>query len=375
MKEQKKYFVWNKQSDYKRGYGENICYLNSGICIEEIQKKNGTFFSRVLDSKEKQTIWHRMVVESISYGEVSILCVIYAGESEWIATNLGEKKIEEVIKDTTITIKQKEEYFSPYYKKTIYNPKDDLLHEVKGRYMWFQLCFTMQGEYMPKIHKIKIYFPKQSWIAYLPEMYQQNQNSKLFLERYLYIYQSLYEDMTEQIQTSTLFLDIEAVEKELLLWLADWFDIDTEYIWTEEQLRKLLCRIIPLYKKRGTISYLSEMIQLYTGKEPYIVEQYKIQMYCQNKRRKMVLNKLYGDNPYMFTVILNLNENISIKQYPIIKKIVEHAKPAYMESNVILLEPYIFLDKYSYLGINSILNQYRESILDGQSVIPFVKIK
>lgn len=374
MKEQKKYFIWNKQSDFKRGYGENICYMDSGICIEKTQEKSGIFFSRVLDSKEKQTIWHRMVVESVSYGEVSIICMMYSGESEWITTYCGEKKIEEIIKDTTLTIKQKEEYFFPYYRKTIYNPKDDLLHEVKGRYLWFQMCFTIQGEYIPSIQKIKIYFPKQSWIVYLPEIYQQGQENKFFLERYLSIYQSLYEDMTEHIQSITSFLDAEGVEQEVLLWLASWFDIDTEYIWTEEQLRKLLYRIIPFYKKRGTIYYLSEMIQLYTGKKPYIVEQHKIQAYCQNKKRKTVLTNLYGDNPYIFTVIVDLKENTSTKEYSILKKIVESVKPAHMESNVILLEPYIFLDKYSYLGINSILNQYRESILDGQSKIPFIKI-
>jgi hypothetical protein len=55
-------------------------------------------------------------------------------------------------------------------------------------------------------------------------------------------------------------------------------------------------------------------------------------------------------------------------------KIIESAKPAHVEANVVVLKPYIFLDKYSYLGMNSVLGRYRPANLDGFSAVPFTGV-
>ena len=45
-----------------------------------------------------------------------------------------------------------------------------------------------------------------------------------------------------------------------------------------------------------------------------------------------------------------------------------------MEVNLVVLKPYIFLSRYSYLGINSVLGQYRQAALDGFSTLPFTEL-
>ena len=42
-----------------------------------------------------------------------------------------------------------------------------------------------------------------------------------------------------------------------------------------------------------------------------------------------------------------------------------------MDFKIITLRPYILLDSYSYLGINSTLGQYRPAELDGFSMLSF----
>jgi len=47
------------------------------------------------------------------------------------------------------------------------------------------------------------------------------------------------------------------------------------------------------------------------------------------------------------------------------------AKPAHMECRIVALKPYIFLGQHSYLGINSVLGQYKAFQLDGLCAVPF----
>ncbi|MEG2511638.1 MAG: phage tail protein [Acetivibrio sp.] len=375
MRAQKTYFVLNKNWDFQRGNGDNIRYLDMGISIKEIEKTEGKFFSKIYDSKEKQMPWHRMTVAGTFYGEASVIFQIYAGDSKIIIKGKEEYDVEDILSSKSLSMKEKEDLFLPFLQKTAYEPKDILLHQVTGRYLWFQIRLLAQGEASPEIYKIKMYFPKESWMQYLPEIYQREKKSASFVERYLGIYQSIYEDMTEKINNATSYFDFEAVNGELLQWLASWINIDDSYIWTDKQLHELLLHGMEWYRMRGTTSYLLEVVKLYTGRTPYIVESYQIEGFCKDKQKARLLTELYGDNPYIFTVIVDLGTLRSNKEYRILRKVVENAKPAHIESNIVLLEPYIFLDKHSYLGINSVLGQYRAVILDGQGSIPFTKIE
>jgi hypothetical protein len=87
-----------------------------------------------------------------------------------------------------------------------------------------------------------------------------------------------------------------------------------------------------------------------------------------------LITELYGENRYIFTVIIGLGAINNNDEYKILTKIIENAKPAHMEGNVVVLEPYIFLNKHSYLGINSVLGQYQNLVLDGQAAIAFTTI-
>ena len=59
------------------------------------------------------------------------------------------------------------------------------------------------------------------------------------------------------------------------------------------------------------------------------------------------------------------------KEFSDLQKIIEEVKPAWMDFKIITLRPYILLDSYSYLGINSTLGQYRPAELDGFSMLSF----
>lgn len=374
-----KYFVFNKNLDFTRGGKTNIkliddAEVNTGIEIDDLSKGTGYFMSRVLDSREKNTKWHRMVVEGDTISEASVQFTIYVSEESYLVYKGKVVEIEDMIQDKLLTIEEKRRIFSDYKVKEYKDPKDVLMHSIEGRYLWFDIKLVAQGNISPVINKIKVYFPKETWLSYLPEIYQQDEKSASFIERFLGMFQSIYDDMTSEIETISKYFDPDSVTGEFVEWLGTWLAIEDGFIWDEEQMKYLVKNGVKLYKMRGTIEYLKEMVKLYTKKEPYIVEYHKIQPYINNKSFHDRIAGLYSDNNYVFSIIIDVEKQISNKEYQILTRIINHAKPAHVGCNVIVLERYIFLDKHSYLGINTVLGNYNAFVLDGQSSIPFTTI-
>ena len=370
-----KYFVFNKEDDFRRGFAYNTSYLPDGLQIPAgSATPAGVFYSRLLDSREKETVWRRLTVRSASLGDASIRFTFYVSEERLIRVGAATWDLEDLIKDPNRTRQEKEDVFAPYRVKTMFNPSDALLHEAKGRYLWYCVELFGQGAQTPKISNIKIYLPRRSWISYLPEVYQADPESKAFVERYLNVFQSLYEDLTREIDGVARYFDPDVVEGEFLQWLAEWVAIDDVYLWSEAKLRYLLKNSVRLYKMRGARQVLAEMIELYLGEKPYIVEHHQLEGYEGEARDSGLVARLYGANSYYFTVIVSEQAVPSPKEHKTLLKIIESAKPAHVEANVVVLTPFIFLDKYSYLGLNSVLGWYRPANLDGSSAVPFTGV-
>ena len=372
MREAQKYFVFNKDEDFRRGFGYHTRYLGGSLRIAEGEEsQGGVYCSRLLDSKEKETAWHRLIVRSESLGDASIRFNFYVSEDRDIPFGPATRDLEEIIRDPELAWEEKEEAFRSYRVKTILNPADVLLHEARGRYLWFSVELYGQGDKSPAISYMRVYLPGRSWLGYLPEIYQADPENSTFLERYLSIFQSVYEDMESEIDRIARCFDPEVVDGEFLRWLAEWVAVDDVYIWNEEQLRHLVTNGMRIYKRRGTRQALADMVELYLGEKPYIVEFFQLEGYEGDARSSGLITGLYGENSCYFTVIVSENAVPSPKEHQTLLRIIESVKPAHVEANVVVLKPYIFLDKYSYLGMNSVLGQYRPANLDGFSALPF----
>ena len=135
MRQQTKYFVWNKVSDYVRGSGVNIRLLSPGISVASEQQGSGVYFSRLMDSREKQMEYHRLLTEGEDISEATVRFWIYASESRTLYWEGEQLDIQELLQDPELTSEQKTEMTAACCQKITENPRDILLHEVKGRYL------------------------------------------------------------------------------------------------------------------------------------------------------------------------------------------------------------------------------------------------
>lgn len=363
--------MFNKALDFKRCLLQNMFYDKEKVIAEtENNGEKSVMISRVLDSQETDMEWHRMVLHLHNQGYTSYQISIYAANSLERNIGDGEKNLEEIVLDGNMTVEEKKDILQPYLQKSIQKTNDILLHEIKGRYLWFMVEADLQMNQELEIEKIQIYFPRQSWIPYLPEIYQ-SEDKNMFFERFLAVFQTMYEEVNEEIQNVPYLLDIDNTGKEFLEWLAKWLDISESYVWSREQLRSLMKNAIRLYKIRGTRQAVREFVKLYTnGDEPYIIENFQIKQY-QTKENEALLEHLYGNDPYRFQVIVKEEDVPTVREYQTLIKIIEEVKPAYMELELIVLKPYIFLNQHTYMGMNSVLGEYKDLSLDGGAMVSF----
>ena len=217
------------------------------------------------------------------------------------------------------------------------------------------------------ISNITIYLPSRSWIEYLPAIYQRADLKTRFLERYLGIFQTFYEDLNFKIGNVAEYFDSECCDLEFLQWLSDWLDINNSYIWPEDKLRRLLSQSVELYLGRGTKKSIEDIVELYTGTKPFIVESFQLDKFKGSQLYEITLLSMYGDNPLGFTVLVKEEYVKTRREYNILLNIINEMKPVQMELRLVILKPYIFLNQYSYLGVNSVLGQFRDVSLDGSS--------
>lgn len=373
MKRPQKYFVFNKTSDFSRGWGENITCPGDRICLSDGAER-GVFWSRLLDSREKDTVWHRLTLECVSRGAASVRFDFYCAPTRTAAWRGAERDLGELLADPALTDEDRRQLSEPWLSRTALSPRDILLHDLTGRYLWFRVELTAQGGESPVVGNLKLRFPKETWMQYLPEAYQPRPGESPFVERYLSIFQSLYSDLDQEIRDVARCLDPDVVEGAYLEWLSGWLDVEDRYLWPQEKLRTLVRRGVELYRIRGTRRYVVEMVELYTGHTPWVVEHSDIEPFLTDTGRAALLKELYGGSPYMVTLILESSALESTEAYKALLRIIDNARPAWVEVNLVVLTPYLFLDKYSYLGINSTLDRYRPLHLNGSSALPFTRL-
>lgn len=368
-----KYFMFNKALDFNRCYLSNMCY-EDGELKSIVRKEDGNCFmiSRMLDSGEIDMEWHQLLLymQNSNMDNLFYTITIYAANISEFEIDGKTQKIEEILVNDRLLLKEKKNIFNPFYQKSSNNLNDILLHEVKGRYLWFILESNLKHEQSINIEKIKVCFPRKSWISYLPEVYQ-SADKGMFLERFLAVFQTMYEELNQEIKEMIYLMDLDGTNKDFLEWMAKWLDIAECYMWSEEQLRTLLKNAVRLYKIRGTRKAVSEFVRIYCGgEEPYIVENFQVRNF-EDKDNKVKLERLYEDNAYKFYVIIKEEYAPSVREFQTLRKIIEEVKPAYMELELVVLKSFIFLDKHTYLGINSVLGEYKDLSLDGTSMLEF----
>jgi phage tail-like protein len=389
--------ILNKKGDlYLLGKNE-IAFLK--LFKRYISK--GVYTTKPLDSNASDCQWHKVVIEADIPSNTRMSVSYYISNDETLPTE-------------------------PSWSDPMINLQDALILSLRGKYIWFKVELVSDDLhlYSPEVKSLKAYFPRLSYLRYLPATYQEDETSREFLERFLSLFETFFSNIDETITTVTRYVDSKATPRAFLPWLSSWLAVVYDETWKEEKVRRLIERAPELYKKRGTRNGIAEIIELYTGEKPIIVENFQLRClpdkavdsklvqkakrgwsrlflkdssgfnaedvirigngtqeefavinYKDNNalilrgkltsnydigtavRKARIEEVLYGNCPYRFCVLLKPTQVKTADELNAVRRIIEREKPAHTVGGVRTLQPWLYLDMHTYLGINTTLTE------------------
>ncbi|MCJ7701502.1 MAG: FHA domain-containing protein [Anaerolineales bacterium] len=141
-------------------------------------------------------------------------------------------------------------------------------------------------------------------INYLPDIYQTD-----FMSRYLGIFEAILTPIEWNVDHFDLYLSPGTAPAGFLPWLSSWYEITFDPTWDEGQRRKLLKLAHRIYARRGTRWALAQVLEIYTGKTPEIIDQ--------------------GEGLAPFTFIVNLLVSKKETNPELVEALIDNHKPAH----------------------------------------------
>jgi len=334
----------------------------------------GRYFSLALDSAQAGTIWHKFTAATETPANAQIQLSFLASDQKQFEINGSRKDLDDFIAgtaglDEVINADRLRENLRALdqlaWSKPAVNANDALV-AATGRYLWVRALLIGNEQQSPAIHSLRVDFPRVSYLRYLPAVYQEDENSRDFLERFLSFFETFFESTETKVRHIARYFDPDAgvTQAEFLRWLSTWVAISVDKGWDDVRLRRLIKRATQIYKYRGTRTAIEEMIEIFLDERPLIVEHQ--QTSCASwpsgkvdgefAELRTLYDRLYGADPLCFCVFLKPFPLKTDEQRKAIIRILDSEKPAHTCAGLLVLQPWVQLDTHTYLEINTYLS-------------------
>ncbi len=279
------------------------------------------------------------------------------------------------------------------------NPEDALLTDAVGRYLWVQLELLGGAFSTPRVDAVHAYFPRQSYLRYLPAIYQADDESRAFLERYLSLFETVFFDLEVELEHLTSYLDADGVPEASLSWLEGWLAAESDETWPADLRRALLADAPALYRGRGTKAGLVRLLGLYLEHVGADIPSWQRTLERERETfeerveaegelrgrplsdaeiaafRQRVESPLYvreyasldcfedddARDPYAALLgcpecfLVLVRPFVDDDQFASIQRVVDAVRPAHAVGRAVRLQPWVLLGGHAYLGVNSVL--------------------
>jgi len=257
-------------------------------------------------------------------------------------------------------------------------PDDILLRNAVGRYLFIALELEGSPQSSPRVDSVTAFCPRQSYLRYLPELYQEADRSAAFLAQYLSVFESVFADIETEIEQIGRYFDPHAVPSEALSWLEQWLALEPDDGWPEDARRELLSRAPELYSRRGTKAGLRSMLELYLrhaassgvddpasstattdggdGTSTDTPSGHRLFFFVDDDldcidRESVRRQYPLPTGPQSFVVFCGPFETAA--EQATVESIVASEKPAHVGADVVELDAELSLDGTTFLGLNS----------------------
>ena len=261
---------------------------------------SGSYLSRPLDSQVYHCEWHKIVLE--------LAAPIPDGARLRVRTYTAEEPLDP---QDILALDDLD------WQTNQVNGLDFLVLSPPGRYLWLKIEFSGNGSESPGLLRLKAHFPRQTYLQYLPAVYQADPVSKDFLARFLSIFETILGGIELKIDHLWQYFDPDGVPADFLPWLASWVDMAFDPGMPLETRRRLLRHAPELYCRRGTPGGLKLMLELAFDLQANILEHFQLRRWLYLSAK----STLGGDSALWGNCIvgrLQLDENSRIGDFSLV---------------------------------------------------------
>ena len=388
-----------------------------------VYQARGAWISQAFDSKRSGCQWHRIELE-LSDAPPETRLIVRTHTSD------RERPIDEIagmpdhVWDTHYSVMgamQPPPSAGGGLGNSIDRQAQDLKHEFlvqsgKGQFLWLKIELWGDGYRAPAVASLRLHFPRQSYLAHLPRAFAEDVEAERFLERFLSIFQTDWDELERSLQTQYRQFSPEAVPAgESMARLAGWLGVRLEGAWSDAQRRRLLSEVPRIQPKRGTPAGLRRYAQLYllniTGLEPgdicgwpAVVEGFRERQYLllsartfselgggaplwgAEQVRRLQLDvfsragevrlvsagdpqrDVFGEFAHRFRVFIPSAWVRTAKDERMVRRALDNEKPAHTQYDLCLVEPRLRVGIQSTVGLDTIVGTHPVAVLARASV-------
>jgi phage tail-like protein len=226
---------------------------------ELLYENNGTWRSTPLDSSIYRCQWHRLEVNLSALPPGSSVEVkTYAFEDEDDGKAIREE-------NWNLAYRIVAPHAAPGCTSDNQKNFDFLVQSGGGRFLAVKMELQGDGFSTPVVHSLKIHYPRDSYLKYLPATWSPDDESRVFLERFLSLFQTEWDALENEIDEAEKYFDPDAVPAGPFLdhLASQWLALPLEGDWDADQKRRMLSAAPKAYPHRGKLAGLRTMLSVY----------------------------------------------------------------------------------------------------------------
>lgn len=280
----------------------------------------------------------------------------------------------------------------------------DFFLGTESAYLWIAARFESEGKASPRLTQIRTDFDQRdAYLQYLPRTFALNDTDGRYLERFLALLQSMFEEAEDPIANLPALVDADAIPDNGLPWLASFLGLEFAESMPAAERRKLIAGAFAQYALRGTPDGLRQAILAEAGVHAVIREPLALAGWWQLPARPQacsdaavwddpagtalglntflsaaapqgavvgssaVLDQshlLYGDEygmalfadvAHRFQVLVYAGEVACPEKRAAVDAVVEREKPAHTEAETCVIAPLFRIGWQAILGIDTVV--------------------
>lgn len=335
-----------KNNRLKQGYVEGFELQGSDTLVLDKKATNHFAFLKPVDGVDDASLWGRLSCRLLLSEEIVCYIYIIAFDSPYIVTPTNEHiNMEDYLYDSGVDSHDKIRLLAELGAKRVVNTSDVLLYELKGRFLVMAIEVLGFGD--ASIGKIRIGARGDNFTGAFPEVYQERNS---FFHRYMSIFSSIYNDISEENEKLYEMLDLDKCTKDQLEMYGSWFGIDLKGgFLSEEVLRKIVKEAYQLNRMKGTKWAIERILNIMLGEDAILLE-----------------NRLQDGR--IFDVTIMINRKISEELRHQLTFILDQFKPFRTRIRLLQMEKEAIMDGNSYLDVNASIPKEKHVVLDEESI-------